>query len=212
MKTPAPPAEIAVHCAHDRLVDVTELVPNPRNPNKHPDKQVALLAKIIRHQGWRAPIVVSNRSGFIVTGHGRLEAAKLLGVQSVPVNFQEFASEADEWAHVIADNRIAELAETDGNLLTGLLKDLGTVPEFDFNLCGLEDLTRDVPSLKSAVKNLDEPKSSDPSPQAVEAKPEGAKRVVAVMLSVEEHSRWQGVKDNLGITDDTTAFKRIVLC
>ena len=42
-----------VHCAHDAMVDVTELVPNPRNPNKHGDKQIALLAKIIRHQGWR---------------------------------------------------------------------------------------------------------------------------------------------------------------
>ena len=46
---------IAVHCAHDKLVDVVNLIPNPRNPNKHGDKQVAMLAKIIRHQGWRAP-------------------------------------------------------------------------------------------------------------------------------------------------------------
>ena len=52
---------IAVHCAHDELMDVASLIPNPRNPNKHGDKQVAMLAKIIRHQGWRAPVVVSRR-------------------------------------------------------------------------------------------------------------------------------------------------------
>ncbi|NBR87399.1 MAG: hypothetical protein EBT61_18165 [Verrucomicrobia bacterium] len=71
-------AGIAVHCSHDRMVAVTEIVANPRNPNKHPAKQVALLAKIIRHQGWRAPIVVSKRSGFVVAGHGRLAAAQPL--------------------------------------------------------------------------------------------------------------------------------------
>jgi len=63
---------IPVHCSHTELADVVKLIPNPRNPNKHPDKQIALLAKIIRHQGWRSPVVISNRSGFVVKGHGRL--------------------------------------------------------------------------------------------------------------------------------------------
>ena len=55
-----------------------DLVPHPRNPNKHGDNQIALLAKIIGNQGWRNPIVVSERSGFIVAGHGRLGAARVL--------------------------------------------------------------------------------------------------------------------------------------
>ena len=132
-------SSIAVHCSHDALVDITEIVANPRNPNKHPDKQVALLAKIIRHQGWRAPVVVSKRSGFVVAGHGRLEAAKLLQVQVVPVNFQEFATEADEWAHVIADNRIAELAKTDGAMLKDLLIELDSATQdFDMDLSGFD--------------------------------------------------------------------------
>lgn len=192
------------------MVEVADLKPNERNPNRHPAKQVALLAKIIRHQGWRSPIVVSKRSGFIVTGHGRLEAAKLLKGQTVPVNFQDFANEADEWAHVIADNRIAELAEVDDTLLTGLLKDLGTLPDFDYNICGLEDLTRDVPFFKSAVKNLDGLQESEP--KAEPEKPSGAKRVVALMLTSQEHSRWKTMKDELETSDDTEAFKRIVLC
>ena len=49
---------IPVHCAHDEIVDVEALVPNPRNPNRHSDEQIRLLAKIIKHQGWRAPITV----------------------------------------------------------------------------------------------------------------------------------------------------------
>ena len=128
---------IPVHCAHVALRDVTTLIPNPRNPNKHGDAQVALLAKIIRHQGWRAPITISKRSGFIVTGHGRLQAALLLQVEKVPVDEQDFATEADEWAHLAADNRIAELAETDGALLKDLLGDLDT-GAFDMDNTGFD--------------------------------------------------------------------------
>lgn len=102
---------IEAHCCFDKVVDVVDLVPHPRNPNKHDDKQIALLAKIIRSQGWRNPIVVSERSGFIVAGHGRLEAARVLNVEQVPVDSQAFTNEAEEYAHLIADNRIAELAE-----------------------------------------------------------------------------------------------------
>lgn len=63
---------ISIHCAYDDLADITTLVPNSRNPNQHPQKQIELLAKIIKNQGWRAPITVSNRSGFVVRGHGQL--------------------------------------------------------------------------------------------------------------------------------------------
>jgi hypothetical protein len=129
---------IAVHCACDLLVDLVDLVPNPRNPNKHGDKQIALLAKIIRHQGWRAPIVVSRQSGFIVTGHGRYQAARLLNVEEVPVNYQNFETPADEYAHLIADNRIAELAELDDNPLREILNELKE-HDLDLELTGFDD-------------------------------------------------------------------------
>lgn len=53
-------SSIPVYCAFDEIIDVAELVPNPRNPNKHPESQIQLLAKIIKAQGWRAPITVST--------------------------------------------------------------------------------------------------------------------------------------------------------
>ena len=61
--------------------------------------------------------MVSTRSNFIVAGHARLKAAELLKVKEVPVDFQNFESEADEYAHLVADNRIAELAEADNTVL-----------------------------------------------------------------------------------------------
>tara|TARA_R110000824_G_scaffold26998_2_gene92208 strand:- start:375 stop:1634 length:1260 start_codon:yes stop_codon:yes gene_type:complete len=132
---------IAAHCSFDKSVDVVDLVEHPSNPNKHGDKQIALLAKIIRNQGWRNPIVVSNRSGFIISGHGRLAAAKLLNVENVPVDYQDFASEAAEHAHLIADNRIAELAEIDGNELAGLLRQLDG--QIDLDLTGFDQVSLD---------------------------------------------------------------------
>jgi ParB-like chromosome segregation protein Spo0J len=57
-------------------------------------------------------------------GTGRFEAAKLLQVAQVPVNFQDFASAEDETAHLIADNRLAELAEMDQDELQAILKNL----------------------------------------------------------------------------------------
>jgi hypothetical protein len=132
----APPA---VHCAHDALVPLGKLKPHPRNPNKHPPRQIQLLAKLIAHQGWRAPIVVSRRSGLIVSGHGRLDAAKALGLKEAPVNYQDFESEEEERAHLIADNKIAELAEIDNEVLKGLYAELNA-SGFDLELLVFEQL------------------------------------------------------------------------
>ena len=127
-----------IRCSYKELRDPATLIPHPRNTNKHGAKQIDLLARIIRHQGWRNPIVVSARSGFVVAGHGRLAAALQLGAAEVPVDVQEFATEADEWAHLVADNRIAELADMDQAGLGDLLRDLGEVEDFDLELTGFD--------------------------------------------------------------------------
>jgi len=116
--------DIPVYCAHDEIVDIGAVVGNPRNPNTHPDRQIEALAKIIKAQGWRKPITISRRSGFIVSGHGRYQAALLLNAEAVPVDFQDYASDAEEYADLIADNRIAELSELDEAAITELLQEI----------------------------------------------------------------------------------------
>ncbi|MCK9569897.1 ParB/Srx family N-terminal domain-containing protein [Candidatus Pacearchaeota archaeon] len=156
-----------VECAFDKMVPVEEIIPNPRNPNKHPKKQLELLSKIIKAQGWRAPITVSNRSGFIVRGHARLEAAKILGLTECPVDFQDYENEAVEWADCIADNRIAELAEPDLPLLKDLLTELDT-GAFDMDLTGF-----DTESIESLMTQLHEPNFGDvktPLQEAIDKK------------------------------------------
>lgn len=127
-----------VNCAHDELVPVDKLVPNPRNPNTHSDEQIRLLAKVIDYQGWRNPIVVSTRSGFIVRGHARLAAAQLLGLDDAPVDYQDYEHGAQEWADMLADNRLAELAEIDRTVLKDLIEDLDT-GAIDLELTGYTD-------------------------------------------------------------------------
>jgi hypothetical protein len=127
--------DIPVFCRHDELRDPAGLVPNPRNPNNHPESQIEILSRVIEAQGWRSPIVVSKRSGFIVKGHGRLAAAILLGAKSVPVELQDYETEASEWADLIADNRIAELSVTNQDQLKKLMIELRD-DNFNLDLTG----------------------------------------------------------------------------
>lgn len=158
---------VPVFCAHDAIVDVAKLVPNPKNPNQHPDNQIQLLGRIIRQTGWRQPITVSKRSGFIVKGHGRLAAALLEGVKEVPVDYQNYTTEAEEYADLVADNRIAELAETDSKLLADILADIDT-GEIPVELTGYteDEVASLVTALSEAIHNdLTEPDEIPDTPE-----------------------------------------------
>jgi hypothetical protein len=123
-----------VRCSHAEMIRVGDLRPHPQNPNQHPPEQIALLGKIIGHQGWRRPIRVSKLSGFITAGHGALLAAKAKGWESVPVDFQEYETTEDEKADLLADNKIAELSEMDQDAIDRLLEEIG-----DIELAGFFD-------------------------------------------------------------------------
>lgn len=157
---------VPVYCAHDAIVDVTTLVSNPKNPNTHPDNQIQLLGRIIRQTGWRAPITVSKRSGFIVKGHGRLSAALLEGVKEVPVDYQNYTTEAEEYADLVADNQIAELAEIDNKLLADIFADIDT-GEIPTELTGYTDEETEslITGLAEALHNGTELNEPDEVPE-----------------------------------------------
>jgi hypothetical protein len=135
---------VKVYCNHDKLLSVSELIPHPNNPNKHPEEQIELLAKIIQKNGWRDRIVISNRSGMIVKGHGRYQAAIRAGLSKVPVEYQNYESDAAEIKDLIADNKIAELSEIDNKEAFELIEGLGE-DDFDLEMAGfqLEDFQDD---------------------------------------------------------------------
>lgn len=164
-------AGVPVYCAHDKIVDTVKLVPNPANPNKHPDDQIKMLAKIIKSSGWRQPITVSNRSGYIVKGHGRLMAAQLAGLDQAPVDYQDYASEAEEYADLIADNRIAELAEVDNKMLADIFAEIDT-GEIDLDQTGYKEteIEQIINQLAESVhEELDNDKGDDFDPEPAAA-------------------------------------------
>lgn len=101
------------HCKFDELVPISGLKPHPKNRNRHPDNQIQVLAKILKERGWRHPVIVSKLSGLIVAGHGRVKAAEIAGLHEVPVQYQDFESEEQEYEFLIADNATALWAELD---------------------------------------------------------------------------------------------------
>ncbi len=115
---------VGVFCRHTDIRDIDSLVPNPRNPNKHPAEQIERLADVISRTGWRQPITISDLSGYIVKGHGRYQAARLAGFKRVPVELQHYASPEEETADLLADNRIAELSELDNEAVAAALTEL----------------------------------------------------------------------------------------
>lgn len=135
-----------INCNYSKLVPIHELIPNPKNTNKHPDAQIELLAKIIDFQGWRHPIIVSNRSGFICAGEGRYLAAKKNGYKECPVDCQDFDNEAQEYAFLESDNHIAELAEHDKLKMIDQIKEMDF--DIDLELFGISDLNLDIDILK----------------------------------------------------------------
>ena len=145
-------------CKYTRLAPIGDVVPNPRNPNSHPEEQIDMLARIMDFQGWRLPIVGSKRSGFIVRGHGRLLAAQRLGLKKVPIDEQDYENEAQEWADLIADNRIAELAETDRAPLKDVLEALDT-GESDLDFTGYDEAA--LEEMMSEIHQPDEDTNAD---------------------------------------------------
>jgi hypothetical protein len=147
-------SKIKVHCLHDRMELVSKLKPHPVNANKHSTEQIERLAKIIKYQGWRYPIKVSKRSGYITSGHGRLAAAIFLEEKTVPVNFQNYDTDDQEMADVHSDNAIASWAELDLALVNDQLKQLG--PDFEIELLGIKDFTLDISEKIGAVELSEE--------------------------------------------------------
>ena len=113
-----------------RNIEVQALIPYANNARTHSDGQVAQIAASIREFGWTNPILVDGNSG-VIAGHGRLLAARKLGMDEVPCIELKGLSEAQKRAYVLADNRLAENAGWDPELLK---LELGELAALDFDL------------------------------------------------------------------------------
>lgn len=111
------PEGYEVYCGFDEMLSIDEFKPHPNNPNIHPAEQLEVLAEVFKNTGIRQPIKISKLSGYIISGHGRLEAARLAGLSVYPAEYQNYTDENQEMADLLGDNKIAELSEIDADLL-----------------------------------------------------------------------------------------------
>ena len=117
---------------------VSDLKNNPRNARTHSKRQIRQIANSITRFGFNNPVLVDN-SNTIIAGHGRVAAAKLLGLSSVPTIRLENLSRDQIRAYVIADNRLAEKAGWDNSILAIELQHLLTIEgDFDVTITGFE--------------------------------------------------------------------------
>jgi hypothetical protein len=137
------------------------LRPRATNPRTHSKKQIRQIARSIERFGFTNPVLI-DREGGIVAGHGRIEAAKLLGLEIVPTIRLEDLTEAEIRAYVIADNRLAENAGWDRELLAIELQGLIEL-DFDVTLTGFE-----TPEIDILIGELDADEEEDPADEAPE--------------------------------------------
>lgn len=117
---------------------LAELIPCGRNARTHSTRQIDQIAKSIERFGFVNPVLVDNE-GRVLAGHGRIEAARRLGLTEVPVLSLGAMSDADRRAYIIADNRLAELAGWDRDLLASELGELQSLlGDIDFECLGFD--------------------------------------------------------------------------
>ena len=117
---------------------VSSLIPRKNNPRTHSKKQIGQIADSIRTFGWTNPVLI-DANNCVMAGHGRLKAAELLGIERVPTIRIEDMTEAQKRAYILADNKLAENAGWDRELLALELQGLLEMDlDFEVTLTGFE--------------------------------------------------------------------------
>jgi ParB-like chromosome segregation protein Spo0J len=132
------------------------LIPDAANPRKHSRAQIRDIAKSVKAFGFANPVLI-DRDRKILAGHGRLEAAKLLGLTEIPVIFLDHLTEAQAKAFSLAENRLHDRSTFDDFKVAIQLKDLSALDlDFDIEATGFES-----PEIEFRIGSLDTSDTSD---------------------------------------------------
>src|SRR5262249_9266704 len=121
---------------------VRDLIPNTNNARTHPPRQIEQIVRSIERFGFNCPVLIDG-GNHILTGHGRIAAAKLLGLALVPTLRIDHLTDTEKRAYVLADNKLAEKAGWDAEILALELQDLVDL-DFEVELTGFETGEIDV--------------------------------------------------------------------
>ena len=123
---------------------IEALIPYARNSRVHSEEQVAQIAASMKEWGWTNPVLIDEDGG-IIAGHGRVMAARKLGYDEVPCMVASGWTDAQKKAYVIADNRLAEMANWDMNQLMDEAQSLMD-EGFNIDLVGIDQMLVDAAS------------------------------------------------------------------
>jgi len=147
---------------------LTDLVPDPANPRIHTRRQIRQIANSIKAFGFNVPMLI-NAERKLFAGHGRWQAAQLLGMTQVPTIMIEHLSEVQIRAFMIADNRLTENSDWDEQLLAQQIKALAEVElNFDLEVIGFEmgEIDLMIEGLTPASADPNDPADVIPESQA----------------------------------------------
>jgi len=182
--------------------DIKELVPWDQNPRLN-QKSIEMVASSIKRFGFSAPIVARKQDKMVIAGHTRLEAAKKIGLQKVPVRYLDL-DPADAKMLALADNKIGEIAEWNDDLLQTILKDLRE-NENDISVLGWTDLELES-ILDEKTDYYDDDDFSDETDESVASDV----RQVVLWFSPEEHEVFlsciQSLSKKLGTESQSTTI------
>jgi hypothetical protein len=121
-----------------KTAQVVDLIPYARNSRTHSDEQITKIAASIKEFGFLNPVIVDGQNG-IIAGHGRVMAAKKLGMTELPAVEASHLTDAQRRAYIIADNKLALNAGWDDEMLRVEFDELGAMG-FDLELTGFDDI------------------------------------------------------------------------
>ena len=145
---------------HIEMMNVADLTPYVNNARTHSDAQIMQIASSILEFGFTNPILIDGDKG-IIAGHGRLLAAKKLGMSEVPTAMLDYLSPEQKRAYIIADNKLAELAGWDEKLLAQELADLRDM-DVDLDIIGFNE--QELEDLLATLDGEDTTEEAIPDP------------------------------------------------
>lgn len=132
------------------LCDINKLMPYAQNSRTHSSEQIDQIAQSIVEWGWTSPVLV-DESGMLIAGHGRVMAARKLGLKKVPTATAKGWTDAQKKAYVIADNKIALNAEWNTAILAS---EIGEIARLDFKIDKIGFDTDEISKIFSEVDGV----------------------------------------------------------
>ena len=189
------------------LLPLDALTPYDKNARLHTRVQIEKIAKSIAAFGFNNPILIDSDQG-IIAGHGRLEAAKLLELESVPVIRLDHLNEKERQAYILADNRLADLSQWDEELLG---KEVAALQEAELDLDALgwsED------ELEALVAGLDEMAPTDDDLSAISDESSSETKAFRFEFDVTDYAELSEMLDTLRrrykLEDAAETFEHLV--